>query len=301
VKYLRVVERDAATRRETVSLRDMEMSDLDFAIKMTDKEGWAYSRIELERIMDLDPEGSFIFEDEGRPLGFVTSAALDNTGVVGHLVVSSEGRGRRIGRQLIDRAVSHFDESRVESSILFATDDGIPLYEKLGFRSDAVAVSIGFMRDVEQREVLAGDCELVRPDDLDEIISIDASLYGAERPVLIRRLYAEFPQHCVKLVRGGCIEGFAFARRTPIGSDIGPWMTTTGSMADGEALFNTVLRSVPAGRVDLGIFDVNLAAHELICPYRTIKVWPTTLMVRGGPRYSGPRDRTFGILAFELG
>ena len=98
-----------------MGIRVLERSDLDFATHLTVKEGWNYTSLEIGRMLRLDPNGSFVYEDAA-PLGFVTSVTYGRTGVLGHLIVSSDGRGRGIGNLLtaaaIGRAIgAHFPQA----------------------------------------------------------------------------------------------------------------------------------------------------------------------------------------------
>jgi len=284
----------------TLHIRNLEPEDIDFALSLTTAEGWSYTRGELERMLRMDPQGSFLYEDKD-PLAFVTCVTYSHTGVVGHLVVSKEARGRRIGHSLLKRAVDYMSERGVDSMLLYATLEGVPLYSRLGF---------AVRREVSCIHVAAGrghgaeagtSCELVSEEDLREIARIDSRIFGDDRSQLIDLLYEEFPENAFKIRRDGSIVGFSFGRRTPTGFDLGPWVCLSGSKKDAEDLFSATVSSLGEGTVYLGVFVDNLTATEIADSFKKVRTWRTQLMIKGKERYDTDIDKLFGVAAFELG
>lgn len=115
-----------------MGVRTLRKEDLEFATSLTAEEGWYYTPRELDVMLSIDPEGSFIFE-EGERLGFATSVTYGSTGVLGHLVVSKKGRGRRIGESLLEATMDHMKRKGARSIILYATHEAVGLYKRHGF------------------------------------------------------------------------------------------------------------------------------------------------------------------------
>lgn len=284
-----------------MSVRVMRPEDMDFVLGLVRREGWTYDSPEIARMLRLDPEGSFVYE-EGEPLGVVNTITYGRTGFIGILVVSEKGRGRGIGRILLSNAIEHCESKGAESIYLFATSDGARLYEKHGFRRCHIVHCI----EAEVApELLPGGgamCRPLRRQELGDVLDIDRVLFGDDRSQLLRALFDEHPDNAFKVEREGEIVGYAMGRRTMLTMDLGPWVCTSGRAEDAEALLSRTLGSLGGhGVVYLGVFDENARAMRLIEPMRKIRSWSTTLMARGRGRYEGHLQDVYGIVGFELG
>ena len=279
-------------------IRNLGMEDLGFALSIINDEGWGYTREELERMLRLDPSGSFLYEAEA-PLGVAMAVTYGSTGVIGHLVVSKKGRGRKIGQSLLEHVLDYFEGAGTDSVLLYATDDGKRLYERYGFRRFSTAWCVNaVIPDYRGQE--SGLSVPMRHHDLEEIIEIDRRLFGDDRSKLLKTLFEEFPEHSFKLERDGSIKGFVFARRTSAGYDLGPWACLTNSGRDAEDLFKTVVSSFKPGKMFLGVFMDNENAIRVAKSLMTVRSWETTAMVKGKARYPDTRH-VCGVAAFELG
>jgi GNAT superfamily N-acetyltransferase len=284
-----------------MAIRRMRDDDISFVVKSTLSEGWGYTRVDLERMLKLNPEGSLVWEDRS-PLGFVTSVRYGDTAMIGHLVVTKEGRGRKIGRSLVQTLLDGYDSDGVESTILYATDAGKGLYKKFGFEDSHVMQPISLYISERDRTALPNPCPPMESADLGQVISIDRSLFGDDRSNLLKHLNTEFPEHCFKLEHDGELVGYAFGRRTPIGFDIGPWASLSADADDARCLLTSTVRSLRPGRVDIGTFVANEGISRMLRVYREYRrEHAVMLMYRGEPRYSDPLKGQFGVCGFEMG
>lgn len=284
--------------------RRMRVDDIGYAVGLICREGWGHTRVDLQRLLSLSPEGSYVWEIDGRPCGFVTSVRHRSTAMIGHVLVSSDSRGRQAGKGLLTALLSDIDSAGIRSAMLYATADGSKLYEQFGFRNSGhELVAVGVLVKDRERARINPVCENVQQDDIELLSSLDAHTFGDDRSPLIARLFDEFPEHCFKLERHGEVEGFAFGRRTPIGFDIGPWICMSGSREDATALLDSVIHSFPCGgRTDISPFAANQHFARIVGryhPYRRAE--RVQLMVRGDPRYTTDVDKVFGVAGFEMG
>ncbi len=278
-------------------MRKMVVEDIGFVLELTDREGWGYTRPELERVLRLSRLGCHVLEEDG-PAGFITSIQFGETAVIGHLVVSAEVRGKKVGRRLLEGTLSELDAAGARSVVVFSTPAAERLYRSCGFRHSRPLVSMGFtVGDEEGRHA----CAPLVDDDLAEVCALDERVFGDDRSVLLTGLYREYPDLCYKDVRGSDITGYVFARRNPLGGDLGPMCSTTGSPEDALSLMESVLCRFRGERLDLGFFDDVPALRPLIESRLSVKRIPVRLMVRGDDRYSTDRVGALGIAGFELG
>ena len=282
----------------------MMESDIGFAVGLIRAERWGHTRVDLARMLSLSPGGSYVWEDHGKPCGFITSMRYERTAMIGHLLVSGESRGRQVGKGLVAALLEDVDASGIRSTMLYATEEGSRLYRQFGFvDSGYELIAIGILLKDSERRALRITCSNVRESDVAEIAACDRMTFGDDRSELMARLLQEFPEHCFKLERSGHIVGYAFGRRTPIGFDIGPWHCDTGRWEDGAALLDSVLSSLPCGgRVDISTFASNQLIPRIIAKHRKYRrAERVKLMIRGDMRYSSGSDNVLGVAGFELG
>jgi GNAT superfamily N-acetyltransferase len=284
-----------------MGIRTLVMDDLAFAAGLTADEGWFYTPRELHVMLKLDPEGSFVYEED-EPLGFVTTVTYGKTGVLGHLVVSKKGRGRKIGESLLAAAMKYMMDRGTESQLLYATREAVRLYQRHGFSPGLETYCAHLHLEDHKKYGVSPDCLPLRRNDLDEVARIDKGFFGDDRSKLIHAIFDEGPKHAFKMERNGRIAGFVLARHDHNGYDLGPWVCLTGNPNDAEALFDAVLSTLDDdSTIYMGSFFKNEDAVGIIDRNTKIRSWRIPLMVRGKVRYGGDLSRFYGITAFELG
>ena len=275
--------------------------DVDFAVGLTVQEGWNYTPSEIGLMLELDPEGSFIYEDSGVPLGFVTTVTYSRTGVIGHLIVSGKSRGRKIGDSLVTAATQYMHSRGVDSMLLYATDEGSNLYKRHGFtpRSDVLCVHLNLGRGHRSKKSSA--CMPISSKDLKEIISTDIELFGDDRTRVFEAVRKRSVKSAFKIDRGNGIEGYVFARPDHVGHDIGPWACLGSQPTDAENLFATTLSTLSGGILYTGTFAANKEAERIFKTLPIARSWIISMMIRGEGRYESAADKVFAVAAFELG
>ncbi len=283
-----------------MQIRTMELSDIPMAMGVINQEGWEYTPPEIERMLRLEPDGSFLYGSE-EPIGAITTIAHGRIGVIGHVVVSRKSRGRGIGGALLKHAVDHLRLRGTESVIVIATDEGRPLYSKHGFRVEREILCKHLMLDSSTAPKRPARPEPMLKSDLTEVCAIEGRLFGADRSHLIESLYDESRGSCFKLSGKDGIDGFCMGRRTETGFDLGPWVCSNGSSGDADELFRATLSTYGQGKVYCGMFAENGSAVDISGRYPLFMMWSTKLMVLGKSLCYPRIDQLFGIAAFELG
>lgn len=275
--------------------------DIDFAVGLTVKEGWNYTPAEFGLMLELDPHGSFVYEDDGDRLGFVTTVTFSRTGVIGHLIVTEKARRRKIGETLVKEAVDYMESKGVDSMMLYATVEGSSLYKKYGFTSRGEVFCAHSLLEKGHIGGVSESCTLITPKDLDEIISIDRDIFGDDRSRVLRIIHRHSQRSAFKLDRGNGIEGYIFARPDHVGHDLGPWALIGGRPGDAEQLFMAALSTIPEGILYTGTFSNNSEAGRIVRLLPEERSWMIPMMVRGKARYGNGVSKAFAVAAFELG
>jgi GNAT superfamily N-acetyltransferase len=103
----------------------------------------AETREFLRRHTDSGTIRSWLTEDDGEHVGAVSMLILDlaprpedrsgREGYIINMYVDPGYRWRGIGRSLLERCLAAAEELRLRRLLLYATDDGRPLYARTGF------------------------------------------------------------------------------------------------------------------------------------------------------------------------
>ncbi|QPP10744.1 GNAT family N-acetyltransferase [Streptomyces bathyalis] len=158
----------------------------------------------------------------------VSGAGLDpGTGAacVGMMLVAERCERQGLGRRLLEHAVAEAGDALL---FLYATDNGRPLYERLGFRAAGTVTSLRGRLPASDGESDAADgsAPYVRPataTDLPAVRALDAHAFGADRGQLLDRL-PRFADGLVVADAGdGSLRGFGAAwPNGPGGTVVGP-------------------------------------------------------------------------------
>jgi predicted N-acetyltransferase YhbS len=129
------------------------------------------------------PDGDvMVAERDGRPIGGVCCASFGRTGWIGALGVLPDARRRGAGEALTRAACARLRERGAETVLLFATDMGRPLYERLGFEAEGTVTAWRGTAGTAHADVVL---RVVREHDRPALRAIDEAATGEHRaPVL---------------------------------------------------------------------------------------------------------------------
>lgn len=234
-------------------LRKMTAGDIPGAVALIQAVGWANSAADIERLLHWSPEGCFCCEELDRGIvGTVTTTAYGtDLAWIGMMIVAPDRQHQGIGGQLMRAALDHLITNEVARIMLDASEAGRPLYERMGFRK---------VCKIERWEgrastYLGQRARRMRPDELDAVIAMDATMFGVAREHILRRFYEEFPKLAWIDETQGRIEGFLLGHRLPNSLHLGPWMSW--SSASAERLLRTAFEQLQGEHITMNISDQN--------------------------------------------
>ncbi|MCA1408005.1 GNAT family N-acetyltransferase [Ensifer sp. IC3342] len=198
---------------------------LEAAVRLSRQAGWPHRLEDWQMALTLS-EGVVAIED-ARVVGtvLVTPYKAD-CATINMVIVEEAMRGRGLGRTLMDAALRIAGDRPLR---LVATAEGLPLYEKLGFRETG---------RVLQHQGVVGDVaaplgiESATAADIGAIAALDRRAFGADREGLVAYL-AKVGEFAV-LRRDSRVCGFAALRAFGRGEVIGP--VVAADLDDGKAL-----------------------------------------------------------------
>ena len=274
-------------------MRPLTVLDLQAATELSVEQGWPHRLEDWQLFLTLG-EG-LAAEQDGKLIGTTLAWRYgENMSTIGLVIVSPPAQGRGIGRKLMEAMISRLGDRTI---VLNATEEGLPLYQKLGFvEIGRIYQHQGLLKDVPLAELAQGD--RIRPKgkaDSNIAISYSAAS-GMDRHALFDALTAE--SRTVVYTRDNAPVGFAMLRRFGRGWSIGP--VVAGDAANAKALILHWL-AVKQGRfcrIDVtseGGLSNWLGSLGLPC------VGSVHTMVRGPAPVSGPEAKVFSIAAQALG
>jgi GNAT superfamily N-acetyltransferase len=235
------------------------------------------------------PDGEILVASDGRRLlGGACCASFGATGWIGALGVLPRARGRGIGEQLTRASIAWLESRGAATVLLYATDMGRPVYDRVGFAHEAPARA---WRGTPPRlaqasgpaRVPAGVRRL-RPGDRDALMALDRAATGERRRPVYDMLSALLG---LGLERDG--ELAAFALQTPWGA--GPAVVAADAEAGIAMLRGLVLEPQP---VTITVPDDNPAGWRALSDWGFQPV-NTALRMRHGPPVGHDPGRMFGL------
>lgn len=239
--------------------------------------------LDVERILELrsvvswsaDPEAFgflrgvrdarwAVAEGFGEPLaGMVGAVPLGETGILCHLAVRQDYRGRGLGTALSSWAVSYLRSRGARRIRLDSTPQAEKLYRSLGFEAVAQRTIYRLERAFHAPRSPVGELS-VEPlllGDLPELYGVDCWSYGADRSALISatiRLHTG--RGLVVRDESGRIKGYLMHSRSAGTNRIGPFMAETAGAA--RLLLAHVLSQTGPGPIEAIVPDDG-SPHDL--------------------------------------
>lgn len=241
----------------------MTVEDLPFGMRLKDQAGWNQLDADWRRALELQPDGCFVAEVDGVPVGTVTSCRFGAVAWIAMMLVDPAYRRRGVGRALMVRALETLERMGVHSVRLDATPLGRPLYESLGFQAETTFVR---HQGVLPAAVAPSDALPHVPvaDVIEAISALDRSVTGADRGTLLRVLARQNPDSFRVARKHGEVVGFLLSRPGTKARQIGP------CIADDEAgvqLLEEARRQYVGETVILDIPQGHTRAERLVASW----------------------------------
>ena len=209
-------------------IKRMTVDDLDFAVKITQQEGWGYGKEDMHRILRWSPEGCFIVWMEGTRVGMATTLSYGTFGWVGNVVISKDLRCQGLGNSLMKHCIAHLMNKGAKGVRLFAYENTCAFYDRMGFRHDGLskvyrrpAAKWGPVLAPEGYEVLP----LKRENHM-AAISLDSEAINGDRAYVLRTVWYENPILSYGLweKERHKLRGLLVGKRVLGNIEVGPWV-----------------------------------------------------------------------------
>jgi predicted N-acetyltransferase YhbS len=222
-----------------------------------------------------------VAERDDRQVGAVCCASFGETGWVGALGVLPEARRRGAGQALTEAACDRLRERGARTILLFATEMGRPLYERMGFEAEGRATAWRGSAGVARAGV---ELRSVRESDRPALRELDRRATGERRDPVLDSLV---PLSGMLAERAGEPVGWALAS---------PWGAGVAICAD-DPEAGVALTAAAAGGPGSTIIVVpaaNAAAAEALRRW-SLQDTEAGKRMRLGPAVAWRPERQFGL------
>lgn len=276
-----------------LKIRRMNREEAEFAINMAAAEGWNPGIHDGILFYEADPEGFFIAEFEGEPIGCASAVAYDNNfGFLGLYVVKPEFRRKDIGMKLTEKCLEHLGNRNIGLDGVVENEEK---YQKvMKFKS-----SYSNLR-FESRgggEVPDGLVEISRVP-FEKLLEYDRRMFPAPRPDFLKKWINQPDSYSFAALEAGELKGYGVIRKCRMGYKIGPLFADDQITA--EKIFRALRASVPEEIIYFDVPKPNEKAMEIARKYKMNVMFKTIRMYsREEPNIE--LDKVYGVTSFELG
>ncbi len=272
-------------------LAPMQDAHLDTAHALSQAEHWPHRREDWASVLALG-RGTVALQGSRLVGTTIWWSYGPRLAVYGMVMVDPAFRGRGIARRLMENAMA---EAEPRTGVLVATDEGLPLYERLGFRgTDRIHQHRGQAPAIDRPP---GIRTANGADDIATVLALDGEASGGDRSAVIVAL-----QRAGRLIVSDCdgtITGYAVIRRFGLGQVIGP--VVAHDRADAQALITAGLSDLTGSLVRIDVPEA-VGFGDWLTNHGLGRVGGGIAMAKGpvaAPRRSGAR--LFGLASQALG
>jgi len=258
----------------------MTPADADPAAAVVLAGGWGERTLFFRFVTAAPGCRPIVAEIDGEIVGTGVGTVNGPVGWVGTIFVAPDRRGHGLGMALTRTVVDTLDSAGCRTLVLVATEQGRPMYERIGFTVQTAYRTVeapGLAADGATDEPAAGRVRPFAASDLDAIAHLDRTATGEDRRHLLEAFATPESARC--LVRpDGTLGGFVV--RAPWGGGA----TVAPDPDDAVAILEARLRGVgPERRVRAGVLTENAAGHQRLSELGWTDAWSAPRLVRGAP------------------
>jgi GNAT superfamily N-acetyltransferase len=240
-----------------IEIRLMTIDDLRLGLRLSRQAGWNQTESDWLRFMNMEPEGCFVAQLNGCPVGTTTTCIFEKVAWIAMVLVDKESRGQGVGTKLLKHSLDYLNVRKVKTVRLDATHLGQPIYEKLGFVPE---YELARFEGIARQGKTGPSITEAVPEFFADMIEFDRQATGTNRAKMLSLLFKEFPQNTCIFTDDDKIEGFVTMRPGANAVQIGP---CTANMNAGPALLSDALNRYEGKAVFVDIPTGNVPAVKI--------------------------------------
>ncbi len=217
--------------RSSFSLQQFDHSDIPGLISLSASVGWDYDAEEIKTVMAAGK----VYGHRNVEGKIVSSAAIipydDSLASIGMVIVRDECRGMGLGRMVTQACIEAvYPETTI---MLIATEQGKPLYERLGFRSISCVHKYLCDRYVPANSQRSAEVEFIpyREEHFPHVVQLDRNAVGADRSSFLKHRIAQAKECYLVKDQRGTMVGYGLSVEGPVNLILGPIAAPTVEIA----------------------------------------------------------------------
>jgi GNAT superfamily N-acetyltransferase len=201
-----------------LEIETLTKTDSRDIVSLSERLGWDYSEEEIDLII----KSGYFFGHRSYQGKVISTAAVfpyKTIASLGVVMVDPDYRRMGLGTQLVQKCISKVPNIPI---MLVATEEGKPLYEKLGFLTVDI---LNKLVATEYKSNLLFEMDRLQSitnDDIEEILRLDKEAFGADRSTFLKLRIQQATYRVMLQNQDGKILGFALGVQTPDILVIGP-------------------------------------------------------------------------------
>lgn len=267
------------------NLRRLRAEDIPAAFQLSAQAGWNQTEDDWRTLLELSSESCLAIEVDGHLASTITLLCYgDRLAWIGMVLTRTEYRRRGFAGKLLTSALDLADKIGIQTIKLDATDQGKPLYERLGFHAEQE-----IQRWTRPGENVA-QLPSVQTSAEEAWRDSDSLVFGAERLQLLNRLARRNPPLSIS-------QSYLFSRPGRVTAYLGPCVSQTPETA--RLMIEKCVRRTNCGW-SWDLFPRNQAAVALA---HSLGFSPQRHLVRmaRGKELREKENVIYAIAGFELG
>ncbi|MDE1990885.1 MAG: GNAT family N-acetyltransferase [Rhizobiaceae bacterium] len=262
-----------------ISLRPITAIDVPKCQLLSAELKWPH-RLEDWAQMYRLADGAVLETAAGEIIGSVFTALQGPRATIGLMIVKPAYQGKGLGRRLMEWAIQQVGDRPIA---LNATDAGVALYEKLGFKTVGVVHQYQGHLNVEAPQDRPHQIRQAATADFDRLATLSDAATGFDRRALLTDIFS-FSRRISVLDQGGEIEAFGCLRPFGRGLHLGPLVASNADQA--TQVFRHLVRDLGGEfiRVDC---PSDSGLEPVFVDSGLAQVSKVQQMVRGDPFFAG--------------
>ncbi|MGE7882571.1 GNAT family N-acetyltransferase [Bacillus sp. NPDC094077] len=273
-------------------------NNISCLLSLSERIGWDYSLEEIDTILN----SGIVYGMRNEKREVIASAAIilyeGALASIGMVIVHPDYKGRGIGKTITDLCIKSV--SAHTPIMLIATDEGKPLYEKLGFRtvsyvSKYICNVYNELHKYETNEEYLINYE---EQDFEAIVQIDEEAFGANRKEFLSYRITQSEQCVVIKDRKQNVIGYGISIQTPENKIIGP------IVAKNDAMAMEIVHSLAKGhngklRIDVSEGKIDFMKGLEISGFQKVNIPP--IMMKNSNQFLKRNGELYSIAAQIFG
>ncbi len=270
---------------------------MDFLISSAAFHGWNPGLKDGQVFYQTDPNGFFIAELDGKPIGCISAVSYPNNyGFVGFYVMQPEYAGNYYGAQLGLKAIKYLSNHLVG---LDGVVERIDNYRRLGFIYAYANARYEFINNFNEDFILLDAIRNYDNSYFKQVMDYDKLCFPADRSKFMENWLMMENANSIVYADEGRLKGFGVIRKCLKGYKIGPLFADNYDIA--ESIFIALIGKTEKGEsIYFDIPEINKYAVNITQKFNMNKVFATARMYNA----AAPDlhlNKIFGITSFELG